>query len=211
MENKDSKIPPEPATAGGFPNSSDTNEDDEDEPVTAAAAAVVDEDKEEEEEEAGKEDPSISNNRTKTLTEKRDLERRERVRLNVKAALNKGAQRRKHGQIHKGRESRAAPATPPIPSESPIPAAASPPPRSSVYEPGIRALISSVGSEDRWQGMRATWDRTAAKRAGRGARLGIRDGLSETGGSGARRMSRVSGGFTGGWVCVAACRARVVS
>lgn len=76
MENKDSKIPPEPATAGGFPNSSDTNEDEEDEPVTAAAA-VVDEDKEEEEEEkAGKEDPSISNNRTKTLTEKRDLERR---------------------------------------------------------------------------------------------------------------------------------------
>lgn len=138
MENKDSKIPPEPATAGGFPNSSDTNEDDEDDPVTAAA--VVDEDKEEEEEEAGKEDPSISNNRTKTLTEKRDLERRGRGRLNVKAALNKGAQRRKHGQIHKGRESRAAPSTPPIPSESPISAAASPPSRSSVYEPGIRAL-----------------------------------------------------------------------
>lgn len=82
----DSKIPPDPAAAGGFPNSSDTNEDDEDEPATAG---VEDEDKEaeEEEEDAGMEDPSISNNRTKTLTEKLDLDRRGRRR---REALNKG-------------------------------------------------------------------------------------------------------------------------
>lgn len=81
----DSKIPPDPTAAGGFPNSSDTNEDDEDEPV---AAAVVDE--EEEEDDAGMEDPSIaSNNRAKTLTEKPVLERRGRRNRKEKWALNK--------------------------------------------------------------------------------------------------------------------------
>lgn len=87
VENMDSKIPPDPTAAGGFPNSSDTNEDDEDEPV---AAAVVDEEKEEEEDDAGMEDPSIaSNNRTRTLTEKRDFERRGRRNRKEKWALNK--------------------------------------------------------------------------------------------------------------------------
>lgn len=106
---------------------------------------------------------------------------------------------------------------PPHPQSPPNPRSLPPPPLRRVppyMNPGSgpsNGRISAVGSENGWQGMRATWDRTAAKRAGRGARLGIRDGLSETGGSGARRMSRVSGGSIGGWVCVAACRARVVS